>query len=194
MCSWENQNPSLQTRSSKAMVLEPLITPRLKIIPLSKDQLVMYLEEPEVFIRQIYPVSRNILTDTLRRAIHMKIERMASTPAEDRAWLTYWLIVITSEGYGAGMVGFKGAPDKRGWVEIGYGIDPDFQNRGYMTEAVQHMINWAFSDARCTRILAPDTFRSNLASNRVLQKVGMRVFEEKTNTLSWCLDRDWRVV
>ena len=58
-----------------------------------------------------------------------------------------------------------------------------------MTEALQGMIRWAFQDPRCNRILAPDTLRSNLASNRVLEKVGMQVYQEKRVSLSWCLDK-----
>jgi ribosomal-protein-alanine N-acetyltransferase len=52
-------------------------------------------------------------------------------------------------------------------VEIGYGIDPAYRNRGYMTEAVRGLIDWAFRDPRCRSITAPNTERSNIASNHV---------------------------
>ena len=169
---------------------EKINTPRLKLIPLTHDQLAMYLDREGDFYGQVNPVSREILTDDLRRAISIKLERMAVDSVEELLWITYWLILVPPDDFGAGMIGFKGAPDENGQVEIGYGIDRDFQMRGYMTEAVKGMIHWAFSDSRCTRIVAPDTLRSNIGSNRVLQKVGMYVYESKPDALSWCLDRD----
>jgi ribosomal-protein-alanine N-acetyltransferase len=165
-------------------------TTRLVLIPLSAAQLVLYLEQEKEFSRQVGPVSREILTETLRRAINMKLEKLTAASLQDLPWLTYWLIRVLPEGYGAGMIGFKGVPDDNGAVEVGYGIDSSFRNMGYMTEALEGMIRWAFKDPRCERILAPDTPRSNRGSNRVLEKVGMRVYQEKRDSLSWCLERD----
>ena len=172
------------------MLIEAISTPRLVLFPLTVDQLAMYLEREADFYRQVCPASREILTKPLKRAIGMKLEKMIPAPRQDLPWLTYWLIKVPPDGFGAGMIGFKGAPDECGEVEIGYGIDSAFRNQGYTTEAVGGMILWAFQDSRCNRILAPDTLRSNLASNRVLNKLGMRVYEEKADSLSWCLDRD----
>ena len=169
---------------------ETIITPKLKLLSLTPSQLAMYLDREHDFNSQVGPTSRVILTGDLRRAISMKLERMAANTAEDLLWITYWLILVPPDDFGAGLIGFKGAPDKNGQVEIGFGIDRDFQKRGYMTEAVKGMIHWAFSDSRCNRIVAPDTLRSNIGSNRVLQKVGMVVYESKPDALSWCLDRD----
>ncbi len=114
---------------------------------------------------------------------------MASALPDDQPWYTYWLIQVPPDRFGAGMIGYKGVPDKNGAVEIGYGIDTAFRNQGFMTEALQGIIRWAFQYPRCNRILAPDTLRSNLASNRVLEKVGMQVYQEKRDSLSWCLDK-----
>ena len=174
------------------MIIETISTPRLKLVPLSAEQLMMVLEQEGDFNRLVGPASRTILDKPLRRAIKMKLEKMLTVSLQDRAWLTYWLIKVPPDGYGAGMIGFKGAPDHKGEVEIGYGIDSTYRNQGYMTEAVTGMIRWAFLDSRCKRILAPDTLRSNLASNKVLQKVGMRVYQEKRESLSWHLEREWR--
>ncbi len=75
-----------------------------------------------------------------------------------------------------------------GEVEIGYGIDPNYQNRGYTTETVQTLINWGFQEPQCTAVIA-DPHKSNFASNRALKKVGMRVYEETDNHLFWRVDR-----
>jgi RimJ/RimL family protein N-acetyltransferase len=154
----------------------------------------MYLEGEQDFYHLVGLASRDNLTEPLKRAIRMKLEKMDNAPARDQPWLTYWLIKVPPDSFGAGMIGFKGAPDHKGEVEIGYGIDSIYRNQGYMTEAVTGMIRWAFRDSRCQRILAPDTVRSNLASNRVLQKVGMRIYQEKVESLSWHLDKEWGMV
>jgi RimJ/RimL family protein N-acetyltransferase len=171
---------------------ELIITTNLVLLPLSAIQLSMYLDQKNEFVQQVGPVSREILTEQLRRAIGMKIEKLSSASPQELPWLTYWLIQAPPEGFGAGMIGFKGAPDEEGTVEVGYGMDSSFRNLGYMTEALEGLISWAFQDNRCDRIIAPDTHRSNLASNRVLEKVGMRVYHEKVDSLSWCLKKDWR--
>lgn len=116
---------------------------------------------------------------------------MASVLPDEMPWITYWLIQVPPDRFGAGMIGFKGLPDENGAVEIGYGIDSAYRNQGYMTEAVIGLVSWAFRDLRCKRIMAPDTERANPASNRELEKVGMRVFPEKPASLSWHLEKDW---
>lgn len=165
-----------------------ITTSRLDLIPLNRDQLGNYLDQEEKFSRDVGPVSRAILTPILQKAIRMKLLKLEQTSPQDSGWITYWLIKVPPEGFGAGMIGFKGLPDQNGEVEIGYGIDPAYRNQGYITEAVQGMIRWAFGDSRCRRIIAPDTMRSNLASNRVLEKVGMRIYAESPDTLSWFID------
>lgn len=169
-------------------------TSRIELTPLTVSQLWKYLDREEMFIKGVGPVSREILTPNLRKAIQMKLLKLDKVSLEDSAWITYWIIKVPPEGFGAGMIGFKGLPDRNGEVEIGYGIDSAYQNKGYVTEAVQEMIRWAFVDSRCRRIIAPNTPRENLASNRVLEKVGMFIYAETQDTLSWCIDKGNRAL
>jgi RimJ/RimL family protein N-acetyltransferase len=135
-------------------------------------------------------ISAGMVTDPLRRAIKMKISKMKEVPEERHPWYTYWLIVPIEEPFGAGMAGFKGYPDGKGEVEIGYGIDPAYRGKGYMTEIVRAMIAWAFESPECTSVIAPDTMKSNPASNRVLEKSGMHVYEETAEAFSWRIDKE----
>jgi ribosomal-protein-alanine N-acetyltransferase len=95
-------------------------TDRLTLMPLSIDQLHDYLDGAQAL--EGMRVSRALLTERLRRAIGIKIERMAAAEEDDHPWLTYWLIVVSEDGFGAGMAGFKGVPNEAGEVEIGYGL------------------------------------------------------------------------
>lgn len=156
-----------------------LHTERLDLIPLSPVQLQLYLEQPAQLEQEIgYPISRAIVTERVQRAIRMKLARMAHIEQARLAWYTYWLLVIRAAAFGAGLAGFKGFPDQNGEVEIGYGIDPGYQGQGYTTEAVQRMITWAFEEAACLSVVARDTKKLNVASQRVLAKVGMKVYQE----------------
>ena len=69
-----------------------------------------------------------------------------------------------------GNLSFKG-PDKDNVVEIGYGILPDQEGKGYTTEAVQAMTQWAFGNEDVVFIEA-ETEPENRASQRILEKCG----------------------
>jgi len=167
-----------------------LHTNRLSLFPLSRRQLRLYLDDPGELEKDIgHPVSRALVTDRVRRAIGMKLAKMADAPESRHAWCTYWMIVIADQPYGAGLAGFKGFPDERGEVEIGYGIDPAFQGKGYMTEAVKVLIAWAFHEPDCLAVVARDVMRWNIASQKVLAKAGMAVYEETEDTLSYRISR-----
>ncbi|MFU0791195.1 MAG: GNAT family N-acetyltransferase [Virgibacillus proomii] len=57
--------------------------------------------------------------------------------------------------------------------EIAYWIGEDFWGNGYATEAAQAIIQFAFDENQYHKVFAR-YFHSNLASGRVLQKLGMR--------------------
>jgi RimJ/RimL family protein N-acetyltransferase len=68
-----------------------------------------------------------------------------------------------------GMIGFKSHPDSNGSVEIGYGIVPSQQGRGFATQAVDLLVGEGFSKAEIQTIVAY-TVPMNSASGRVLEK------------------------
>jgi ribosomal-protein-alanine N-acetyltransferase len=171
-------------------MLQKLSTRRLQLLELSAGQLARYLEDPPGLELELgCTLSREVVSERVRRAIRMKLEKMKTADPARLAWYTYWLIVIPGEHFGAGLIGFKGFPDEKGEAEVGYGIDPSRQNRGYVTEACREMIAWAFRDPACRSVVARDTKKTNLASNRVLAKLGMHVYRESEDALYWCLDR-----
>jgi ribosomal-protein-alanine N-acetyltransferase len=167
-----------------------LQTSRLSLFPLSRRQLQLYLDDPSALEKEIgHPSSRELATDIVRRAIGMKLSKMAAAPESLQAWYTYWLIIISDLPFGAGMAGFKGVPDGHGEAEIGYGIDPAFQGNGYMTEAAKALIAWAFREPECLAVVARGVMRWNIASQKVLAKAGMEVYEETDDTLSYRISR-----
>ena len=62
-------------------------------------------------------------------------------------------------------------PAKDRAVEIGYGILLSYEGNGYMTEAVQGMIRWAFAQQDVDFVEA-EADPDNRASQRILEKCG----------------------
>lgn len=165
-------------------------TARLRLLPLTVEQLAQVLEDPGKLETALsVRISRAMVTERMRRAIGMKLEKMALAPRQDHPWYTYWLVVIVEANFGAGLAGYKGIQNGKGVVEIGYGIDPAYQSQGYITETVRALIDWAFSDPECRRVVARETPKSNPASLRVLEKVGMKVYAESGEALWLGIDR-----
>lgn len=81
-------------------------------------------------------------------------------------------VLERASGLVVGGVGFFGTPAD-GSVEIGYGVVPSRRDRGYATEAVRAMIDYAFTRADVREVRAGVEV-DNLASVRVLEKAGLR--------------------
>lgn len=97
--------------------------------------------------------------------------RLRESP-EDAPWWN-WLVVSNDDGVAVGSVAFGGKPDEAGAVLIGYAMYPGQEGRGYATEAVKAMVEWAFAQPGVTtvRALAPVW---NTPAVHVAEKVGMR--------------------
>ncbi len=87
----------------------------------------------------------------------------------DRPW-GHWQVLDRSTGRVIGGVGLRGGPVE-GKVEMGYGIAPSQQGRGYATEAARAIVAVARRDGTVTAVVA-GTSPDNRASQRVLEKVG----------------------
>lgn len=96
----------------------------------------------------------------------------AAWPGANQAW-GHRQVVERATGLVVGGIGFAGPPGAAGEVELGYGIVPSRQGRGYATEAVQAMVTMAWAHPAVTAVLA-GTDPGNVASQRVLDKAGFR--------------------
>jgi ribosomal-protein-alanine N-acetyltransferase len=90
-------------------------------------------------------------------------------------WLG-WYWILTESRVLIGLGGFKGYPNSNGVVEIGYSVVETFQRKGYATEAVGTLCDWAFRDALVRRVVA-ETFPRLSGSIRVLEKNRFRQVE-----------------
>jgi RimJ/RimL family protein N-acetyltransferase len=91
-----------------------------------------------------------------------------------------------------GNAGFTGPPDAEGMVEIAYGVVPDFQGRGYATEAADALVAWAAKNGRVA-IVRAHTLPKRNASTRVLEKCGFKYVGElmdPTDGLIWRWEKE----
>ena len=124
----------------------------------------------------IHPASdaerQDLITHTDDKDLKLAYTEMLTMAVENpqyRPWYAAWFIE-TPDGQRIGELCFKGL-SANGTAEIGYGILPDFQNRGYATEAVKAVTAWALSQLGVNTITA-ETEADNLASQKVLHNCG----------------------
>ena len=89
---------------------------------------------------------------------------------ENRVWYAPWKMALKGGPEYIGDLDFKG-PAKAHAVEIGYGVQPEYEGHGYTTEAVKAMAKWAFQQKDVVFVEA-ETDPDNRASQRVLEKCG----------------------
>jgi [ribosomal protein S5]-alanine N-acetyltransferase len=156
----------------------------------------MILETPRLFL--IHPpleVMKTRLTKDHFTAfisdLNLEVTFPPEYPGDVLAFLDSWTANVEISGHPSeqpggclihklerlaiGQIGFKGQPDTDGSVEIGYGLNATHHNQGYASEAVGALVHWALESGFAKRITA-ETLVSNLASNRVLEKLGFARF------------------
>lgn len=92
-----------------------------------------------------------------------------------------WLVV--ADGAVVGECGWRGGPDPRGDVELGYGLAPSARGRGLGTEAVGVLVAWVERQPGVRRVTARVRV-GNEASRRVLRRLG---FTERDDGAGWLL-------
>lgn len=131
-----------------------LTTNRLKISPIS--------------INQLKEIVNNEKDQILKQAYQEMLDGCLNHP-ENHLWHTLWMMELKESGNEViGNLSFKGLPDN-GIVEIGYGMQDDYKNQGYMTEAVDALVKWASEQPGVKQIEA-EAEETNHASIRVLEK------------------------
>jgi len=170
-----------------------LTTPRLSLVCLTASQLESCLYNlPALEVELGLPISRGMLDTNMIQALGIKLVRLSAMPLERHPWQTYWLIVVKEKPAGVGLIGFKGYPNAAGEAELGYGISPGYRRKGYMTEAVRALCDWAFSHPFISAVTA--TTVNNPASDRVLLKVGAQIVSVDRKLINWRIQRGVRGV
>jgi RimJ/RimL family protein N-acetyltransferase len=163
-----------------------LCTRRLRLIALDAGNLRLSLDDPERLESSLGLCQGHAAVgEEVRVAVEQMLEGVIRD-AEHYLWYTHWIIVLKRSMSVAGGLCFKGPPSSNGEVEVGYGVNVEYQKRGLMTEALRAVCRWALGQQGASAVLA-ETEKVNLPSQRVLEKTGFGPFRE-TETMRW-----WRL-
>ena len=130
-------------------------TKRMVLQPMPEEEIVELIEHTK--------------EEEMRKAYGEMLDGSRQDP-ENRIWYAPWKMVLNESQKVIGDLCFKG-PVTEHAVEIGYGVSPEYEGKGYMTEAVQAMVQWAFRQKDVIFVEA-ETDPENKASQRVLEKCG----------------------
>lgn len=159
---------------------------RLKIIPLTYPQLITYLKAKNKFeIEFGLAITGRLISEDVKDMVEsFTLPKMKKVDEDNYLYFTFWIVIDKSTNTIVAELGFKGPPDRNGDIEIGYGTMPDHRKKGYMTDAVSAMIEWA-SSREGVRCIIAEVEETNLASLRIVEKNGFKQFDKKGVMIWW---------
>lgn len=169
-----------------------LETERLRVIALDRDNLIRCrvsrkLMEKNLELNITHCVIDRETEDDLKIALEMMIH-LVEEDEENYLWNTNWEIVLKEKNRIIGGFCFQGCPNTNGEVQIGYIMQEEFRGRGYTTEVLKKMVEWALAQEGVKWVVA-ETEKDNIPSSRVLEKIGMEKHRETENTFWWRINR-----
>lgn len=162
-------------------------TTRLILKPLTYEQLTKYIENNNSLEFELgLAKSTRVISPELKEAFEQTILPNVADVTKNYLFSTLWTAILKSENCMVGDLCFVGEPNEAGEVEIGYGTYDEFQQKGYMTEALAGMIRWASTQPAVEAIVA-GTEKNNVASFTVLEKNGFVKVGETETLWNWRL-------
>lgn len=115
-------------------------------------------------------VLRDAETDPEDRKAYSEMLELMRVEPETAEWACDWRVSLP-DGTEVGGIGFKGAPDADGSVELGCATLPAHRRRGYAAEYTAALSRWALAQTGVKCVLA-QTEPGNIASQRTLARCG----------------------
>jgi [ribosomal protein S5]-alanine N-acetyltransferase len=146
----------------------------------------MFAQTQRLLLRDLTPLDfTDLLTISGHPEVALTNDYLSANPEDLQTWLQetvalesqtprashHCAIVQQEDGRLIGWLGFHLLEEGR-VVEFGYALHPEQWNQGYMTEAVQAMLDYCFEVLKVQTIKAFH-MHNNMSSGKVLQKAGM---------------------
>ena len=149
----------------------------------------MYLQGNGRFEKLLHlkDVGRTIAPDVKQMVAVFTLPKIKRAGPDNYLFFTFWIVVEKNTRSIVAELGFKGEPNEKGEVEIGYGTLPDQRGKGFMTEAVGGMVAWARKQSRIKYILA-ETDEKNTPSIRIVEKNNFLYTGKKGKMMWWRID------
>jgi RimJ/RimL family protein N-acetyltransferase len=110
---------------------------------------------------------------TLEESRELLGRKVAGALLAEGDWVSA-AVIERETGHFVGDVGVHWESEQHKTGEIGFIFDPAYQGRGYATEAARAVLDFAFDGMGFHRVIGRTEAR-NVASARVLEKLGMRL-------------------
>ena len=153
-------------------------TERLVLFPYTAENLALFNSDLAAFEETFGVRYRGEELDYLLQGFLKKLEREIAEDPESYLFFTEFLIVLKETDCVIGSIDFKYVP-REGVTEVGYGLNPAYEGRGYMTEALTAFL--AFGKSLGIRTVLADTRPDNVRSQNVLKRCGFRFLREEGN-------------
>ncbi len=166
-------------------------TERLLLKPLSQSELIKHIKSPADLADEMgLTPSDSLVEKEAQEAILNDLLPNLSDNKKDAMFYTMWIMIKKKEKAIIGGFCFHGEPDENRQVEIGYGTDAKYRNKGYMTEAIK-AIALCLREDKHVKTLMAETDKSNISSIRVLEKCGFQWILNKKGMVIMKLDLNY---
>jgi [ribosomal protein S5]-alanine N-acetyltransferase len=125
------------------LIQQVIVTDRLELHHISGADLITLFEERDdqaILEKANISNPHRVLID-FQGPLHWRVPQV-KVDASCNKWFVRFIMQKSSREV-IGSTSFHGAPDADGMIEIGLGIESDFQNQGYAKEALMGMWRWA---------------------------------------------------
>ncbi len=154
-----------------------LKTSRLDLFPLSWKELEYLTTNIAFFEKSVsYIYDGEEMTGILKDIFMSQIPKIKMN-SKDYELLTFWMIVLRKKNTIIGSISFKGLKSIENSLELGYGLNKKYHNKGYITEAINAFIDYGHVTYHAEAIIA-QTLRTNIASQKALLKNNFLKFKE----------------
>ncbi|MCP8968538.1 GNAT family N-acetyltransferase [Ectobacillus ponti] len=163
-----------------------LHTTRLYMIPLTPELVQTAMRDVRELERRLAcRIAPGWPSDLYQSVLPLKAAELSENPLAGRwgGWVIHRRRQIL-----LGNMGLKAGPNETGTVSLGYSIAPAYRGHGYATEMGRAFVEWALRQPGVERVTA-DCLAANLASARVLEKIGLRRVREQGGTIYWAKER-----
>ena len=157
-------------------------TDRLILFPYTEENLSLFNHDLPAFEKEFGVVYHGEELDYLLTGFLKKLETEIAEDREHYLFFTEFLIVLRENDHVIGSIDYKYVP-KNGVTEVGYGMNPNYEGHGYMTEALSAFLR--FGKTLGIRTVRADTKKDNVKSQNVLKRCGFRQLNIDSELLWW---------
>ena len=136
--------------------VETIRTPRLELVSMTVPVMrALQVKDLATAGREVGAAVTPGLADDLVDFLRYRLAQVEADPSI-RQWLGRLMVLTDATGARQviGTLGFHGAPDEQGRLEVGYRVEAPYRRQGFARESVQALFDWAASAHGIHRFIA----------------------------------------